>query len=170
MSIPMDMLFKDNGGNVIAEFNLPDGYTYSDSSEPSTLLYNNDETGDLITFSFTTGLRFGELLETGRQVPFGDLFVYTDSQTISFEAGETEDFEDVEYSHNIIPLGEDIYNNNRVVYSVIEYGDVPRTYREMYFELSEGCWMVVYSTSFQQDGIFNTDAVYEQIDLYNCMF
>ena len=168
-------VLTDYNGNPATEFKLPAGYTFtSDYAKPYDLMFCNYENEDLyLEISFSDCMYYGDVLKTGRQFKFGEMVVYTDSETLGTElegSNDNEDDDDVEYSHTIILLGYDQNHNNRAVYSVVEYGDVPRTYRLLYVQLGANSWMCIRSQNFQQDGILNVDAINAQIDFYNSLF
>ncbi|MCR4992339.1 MAG: DUF6273 domain-containing protein, partial [Lachnospiraceae bacterium] len=161
MSDPLDpetgiRVVKDSYGNVAAAFYLPDGYVFENEySTPSDLYFHNDETEDDLMISLCDSLRFDDLLESGRQFVFNNTVVYTDSETLGKEDSNEDNDDSFEYSHTVIHLGYDQFNDNRKIYSVVEYGDVPLTYRLLYTELGEGKWLCIRSNLFQQDGILN---------------
>jgi len=168
-------VLTDYNGNPATEFKLPAGYTFTgDYAKPYDLMFCNYENEDLyLEISFSDSMYYGDVLKTGRQFKFGEMVVYTDSETLGTElegSNDNEDDDDVEYSHTIILLGYDQNHNNRAVYSVVEYGDVPRTYRLLYVQLGANSWMCIRSQNFQQDGILNVDAINAQIDFYNSLF
>lgn len=177
MADPIDQatgmrVLTDYDGNPVVEFKLPAGYTFTgDNATSYDLMFSNEENEDLyLEISFSDHMYYGDVLKTGRQIQFGEYVAYTDSETLGTELEGSDEDEEYEYSHTIILLGYDQNNGNRPVYSNIEYGDVPLTYRLLYVQLGENSFMWIRSRSFQQDGIFNVDAINAQIDFYNSMF
>ncbi|MCR5323086.1 MAG: hypothetical protein K6E85_07445 [Lachnospiraceae bacterium] len=159
---PEIMILEDESGDPVTTITVPEGYSVNeDYSSPDSLNFTSDDGGTL-SIQYVSDLWCEELLEEGRQITIGNKTAFTDSDGKELE-------EDI-ISHTLIILGYDSDYENRMIYSVIEYGDVPTTYRLMYIQLGEDAWASVYSSTFQQDGIDNIDAINEQINLYLKLF
>ncbi|MBO4415262.1 MAG: hypothetical protein J5824_04680, partial [Lachnospiraceae bacterium] len=152
----------DDNGNSIAEVKIPEGYSLEGGNTSADILKITNDAGTFVSIEFTPRMFHEELLNEGQKIKIGTKTAYTNS--------DGKELEEDKVSHTLIILGYDSTHDNRMVYSYIEYGDVPRTYRLMYIQLGENAWASVYSPSFQQDGIDNLDAIDEQLKIYLDMF
>ena len=152
----------DNNGNVAMKVNVPEGFSIEEDNTSDETLYFTTDTGEILSVEYTTGLWHEELLTEGKKITIGDMIAYTDSDGNELEEGTV--------SHTVIVLGYDSDHDNRLVYSVVEYGDTPLTYRLMFIELGDDKWAAVYSGTFQQDGIDDLYAINEQMNIYFKMF
>ena len=152
----------DGSGKAVAEVKIPEGYSVDGGNTSADELNITTDTGGFVNIRFTSWMSNEELLNEGQKIKIGTKTAYTNS--------DGKELEEDKVSHTLIILGYDSTHDNRMIYSYIEYGDVPRTYRLMYIQLGENAWASVYSPSFQQDGIDNLDAIDEQLKIYLDMF
>ena len=153
---PERRILTDDKGNALVEISIPSRFICTDDSDPAYLSYT-DKDGCPLNISYVSELPYEYLLNTGREIELeNDIVGYTEG--------------DEDYSKTLLFLGTDTENNNYMIFSAIEYGDVPLTYRELYIGLDEENWVRIYSSDFQQNGIDNMEAIEEQYNLYFELF
>ena len=155
----------DEDGNPWVDLNIPGYYTFDEESSPDDLLFTG-ENGGVLTIGSYNSFGYEDVLKDGREMQIGNYTAFSNWDGREYEYDDDESFP---VSHTVIFLGQDEDNGNQV-FSVVTYGDMPLTYRYMYVKLAEDRWVTIYSSDFQQSGVDNTEAIANQLELYNILF